>query len=290
MASPDFESFFQGRARQFLVRAVDLALDEDGPDRTSQALFGPDETLTASVRCKAPTVAAALPLAGVVLDRADPGGNWAAECLVPEGEVLSPGTGMLRLCGPAASLLKAERVILNFLARACGVAGLTREYAAALAGTRTRLLDTRKTAPGLRGLDKYAVTCGGGCNHRMDLAEMLMLKDTHIDRAGSITRAVELLRAAHDPCPPLVVECRTLEEVAETAALAPERIMCDNMDQETLARALRMIPETIETEVSGGVDLDGIGRLAALGPDFISVGRITHSAPAADLSMTIISP
>jgi len=168
------------------------------------------------------------------------------------------------------------------------VATATASYAQKLSGTRTRLLDTRKTLPGLRYPEKYAVRVGGGCNHRMNLSEMLMLKDNHIDRAGSITQAVGLLRVAYDRCPPIEVECRTLAEVREAAGLGVERIMLDNMDLKTMAEALRMVPPTTETEVSGGVNMESIESIARLGPDFISVGALTHSAPALDLSMRTI--
>ena len=169
---------------------------------------------------------------------------------------------MARISGPARQVLRAERVILNFVSHLCGIANLTRRYAEKLEGTGVRLLDTRKTMPGLRYPDKYAVLCGGGHNHRRNLAEMLMLKDNHIDAAGSMTKAVELLRGRYNPCTP-----------------------------DMLPEALEMIPSSIETEISGGVSLDTIRVYATVStvrkPDFISVGRITHSAVTADLSMRI---
>jgi nicotinate-nucleotide pyrophosphorylase (carboxylating) len=185
--------------------------------------------------------------------------------------------------------LRAERVILNIVARLCGIATLTSRYVRALDGTNTRLLDTRKTQPGMRGLDKYAVAVGGGVNHRFSLADMLMLKDNHIDAAGSITGAVARLRAASAGLP-LEVECRTPAEVAEAAACKADRIMLDNMDDALLAESLALIPPDIEAEISGNVTLETIRALALIGdrrPDFISVGRITHSAPIADLSMRL---
>ncbi len=160
-----------------------------------------------------------------------------------------------------------------------------------LKGTGVRLLDTRKTTPCLRWPEKYAVQAGGGTNHRKNLAEMLMLKDNHIDAAGSITAAVAALRARYRPCPPVEVECRTLEHVREAVAAKAERIMMDNMEGPLLSRALALVPPDVEAEVSGGVRLETIRAIALMGPrrpDFISVGRLTHSAVAADFSMTLI--
>ena len=193
--------------------------------------------------------------------------------------------------GPAIVLLKAERVILNFITHLSGIANLTARYVRELEGTGVRLLDTRKTTPCLRWPEKYAVQAGGGCNHRKNLVEMLMLKDNHIDAAGSMTKAVELLRGRYNPCPPIEVECRNLDEISEAVACRVDRIMLDNMTPDMLPEALEMIPSFIETEISGGVSLDTIRAYATVStvrkPDFISVGRITHSAVTADLSMRI---
>ncbi len=220
------------------------------------------------------------------------------EALVEEGALLQPGTVAAKISGPAHLVLKAERVILNFITHLSGIAKLTRTYVQALEGGNTRLLDTRKTLPGLRYPEKYAVTVGGGLNHRKNLEEMLMLKDNHIDASGGITRAVSLLRQAYDPCPPIEVECRNLDEVREAVSLGVERIMLDNMlsappfredSFHLLQEALKLIPEGIESELSGGIGLESLPLIAALrpGPDFVSVGRLTHSAPSSDFSMII---
>ena len=200
-------------------------------------------------------------------------------------------TVVAAITGPAVTLLKAERVMLNFLCHLSGIANRVRQATAALGGGRTRLLDTRKTLPGLRYPEKYAVLVGGGVNHRKNLAEMLMFKDNHIDRAGGIPQAMAALRKAYqgrmDKMPPVEIECRTLEEVGQAVAERPARIMLDNMDMETMRKALSMVPQGIETEVSGGVDLAALASIATLGADFVSVGRITHSAPSADFSMLL---
>ena len=201
-------------------------------------------------------------------------------------------TTVARLHGPAVLLLRAERVILNFITHLSGIANLTARYVQELEGTGVRLLDTRKTTPGLRWPEKYAVQAGGGCNHRKNLVEMLMLKDNHIDAAGSIGAAVRQLRERYSPCPPIEVECRTLDHVRAALDAGADRIMMDNMDSPLLSQALALVPPHVETEVSGGVRLETIRAIALTGPrrpDFISVGRLTHSAVAADFSMTLES-
>lgn len=285
MNATSFESFFTGPAMDILLRGIDMALEEDGRDLTSLALFHEDDVLEARIVAKQEAVIAGLPLIPIILRRT--GENGFTDISARDGDLVKPGDVVARLHGPAPLLLKAERVIMNFLCHLSGIATLTRRYVQEVAGTRTRLLDTRKTMPGLRYPEKYAVLCGGGLNHRLDLSRMLMLKDNHIDRAGGITKAVALLRAAYDPCPPIEVECRTLKEVSEAVSLAVDRIMLDNMSLELLKAALAVIPENIESEVSGGVHFENLAEIAALGPDYISVGRLTHSAPFADLSMQV---
>ena len=180
------------------------------------------------------------------------------------------------LQGPTVHLLKAERVILNFLCHLSGIANLTDRYVQELQGTKTQLLDTRKTLPGLRFPEKYAVLAGGGKNHRLTLSDMLMLKDNHIEQAGSITKAVEALLGAYSPCPPIEVECRTIEEVEEAVQCEIQRIMLDNMDTETAKTALGIIPDTIETEISGNISMENIREVAKLAPAFVSVGKLTQ--------------
>lgn len=286
-----FASYFQGPALDFLLRAVDLSLDEDGPDLTSSAVFGDADRLLARIVAKQQTLVAGLPMVGVVLDRMGVLSDCEIEYLTEDGLRIAAGTVAARFSGPAVALLKAERVILNFLCHMSGVSNLTATYVEALKGSRTRLLDTRKTLPGMRYPEKYAVLMGGGTNHRRNLGEMLMLKDNHVDQAGGVPQAVAALRRAFAgrEMPPLEIECRRLDEVAQAVELAPRRIMLDNMTPQTMAEALRMIPDSIETEVSGGVGLEALGEIAALGADFVSVGRITHSAPYADFSMQLAS-
>ncbi|MDZ7762144.1 MAG: carboxylating nicotinate-nucleotide diphosphorylase [Desulfovermiculus sp.] len=283
-----FDTFFQGQALDTLLQGIDLALEEDGLDLTSEAIFSLEETLRATVVAKASGIIAGLPLIGLILEGAGPSGHEAEiDLVVDEGNRVGPGQEICHLQGSAILLLKAERVILNYLTHLSGIATMTDSFVQALHGSRTQLLDTRKTLPGLRYPEKYAVRIGGGQNHRLNLAQMLMLKDNHIDQAGSIPAAVTKLRAKYHPCPPIEVECRTRDQVHEAVAAGVERIMLDNMDQEGIADCLELIPAGIESEISGGVSLDNLPKLGALGADFISVGCLTNSAPVLDLSMRL---
>lgn len=288
MSAPAFHEFFQGKALDFLNSAIDRALDEDGRDLTSLGLFPESDQAKARIVAKQGLALAGLPVAEMVLARLAPKQSFTVTLKARDGDEMTAGQEAAIICAPAAALLTAERTILNFITHMSGIATLTREYVRRLEGTKTRLLDTRKTLPGLRYPEKYAVRVGGGQNHRMNLEDMLMIKDNHADRAGGITRAVAALRDRYSPCPPIEVECRTPKEVGEAAKCRVDRIMLDNMDEASIAQSLKLIPEGVESEVSGGVSLENIGKIAALGPDYVSVGRITHSAKAADLSMQII--
>lgn len=297
MKRAQFDSFFSGLARRHLVRAIKDSLMEDGPDLTSNAVFSTESTLRAAIVAKEETLLAGSYLIPMILEECalEEPGDWTVENLTQEGAHLASGTVAVKLEGGARLLLRAERVILNFITHLSGIANLVRKYADALEGTDVRLLDTRKTLPGLRYPEKYAVLVGGGCNHRKNLGEMLMLKDNHIDAAGGIEPAVALLRSTYDPIPPIEVECRTVKEVAEAVKCNVSRIMLDNMldngGPEVMQQALALVPASIEVEVSGGVTLENIRLIAQTGTsrkaDYISVGRLTHSAPAADFSMRI---
>lgn len=286
MPTNTFDDFFQAEARMFLLATIRIALAEDGSDLTSMALFTEGDMTQAMIIAKQDTVVAGLPIIPMVLEFG--GVECQVHLNVDDGDTVSEGTMVAALQGPTIQLLKAERVIMNFLCHLSGIANTTAQYVAALKGTKTQLLDTRKTLPGLRFPEKYAVLAGGGKNHRMTLSEMLMLKDNHIDRAGSISQAVDALLRTHSPCPPIEVECRTLAEVEEACQCEIQRIMLDNMDEETMKTALGIIPESIETEISGNISLENIRTIAELGPNFISVGKLTHSAPSSDFSMQFV--
>ncbi len=294
MHLPDFAEYFCGIPGRYLDSLLRLALEEDGPDLTSDGIFSAEDRLKANIVAKERTHVCGLPVIPLVMRLcADPAPTAQAfmwESFAAEGDVVEAGCVVAMLTGAARDVLRAERVILNFICHLSGVANLTAQYVRALEGTRVRLLDTRKTLPALRYPEKYAVLCGGGCNHRRNLAEMIMLKDNHIDAAGSMANAVQALRQRYTPCPPIEVECRNVREIREAVACRVNRIMLDNMTPDMLPAALQQIPSSIETEISGGITLENIRSYAVASkrrPDFISVGRLTHSAKAADFSMRI---
>jgi nicotinate-nucleotide pyrophosphorylase (carboxylating) len=204
-----------------------------------------------------------------------------------DGETALKGQTVCLITAANQDLLRAERVALNFIGHLSGVASLTRSFVDAIEGTGCRILDTRKTMPLLRALEKKAVLDGGGSNHRMSLSDAVMIKDNHIDIAGSITAAVTSIRERTDL--PIEVECSTLDQVKEAVRLQVHRIMLDNMSAEMMTESLKFIPKTIETEASGNMTMDRVRSVAQLGVDFISIGLITHSAPQADYSLRIDS-
>jgi len=204
-----------------------------------------------------------------------------------DGERVVPGEVIEKASGNVAHMLMAERTALNLFQRMCGIATMTRRYVDAVAGTRAQIIDTRKTAPGLRMLDKYAVTVGGGVNHRMGLYGGVLIKDNHIKAAGGITEAVKRVTNHVPMTLKTEVETVALDNVDEALAAGVDVIMLDNMDTETMAEAVRRINGRALVEASGGITLERVGEVAATGVDFISVGSITHSAPAADISLLI---
>ncbi len=296
MNTPNFASFFKGEALSHLYEVLAISLKEDGQDLTSLGIFEENALATAQITCKQEGIMAGFPIIPLLLELAQKETkkkfDYSFTPLAKDGDFVSSGTVIARYTAPVSFILSTERVILNMLSHLSGIATLTNQYVKALEGTSVRLLDTRKTLPGLRYPEKYAVLCGGGTNHRLNLADMLMLKDNHIDAKGSITEAVAALKQKYCPCPPIEVECQSIAQVQEAITCPIERIMLDNMNKETLAKALPLIPQSIEAEISGNVELATIYDLATVckerPPDFISVGRITHSAPSIDLSMRIV--
>lgn len=270
---------------------IALAIAEDiGPgDATSEAVLPASLTLRGRIVAKSTGVIAGLPVAEAVFSRVDP-----TLCFTPhvqDGVRVVPGDLVAEVVGPGRGMLAAERIALNFLQHLSGIATLTWAFVDRVAGTRATILDTRKTHPGYRVLEKYAVRMGGGQNHRLSLHDMLLVKDNHIEAAGSLTAAVERARAAH-PDLPVEVEVKDLEELREALALdvagrLPDRIMLDNMDLDQMRAAVRLAAGRVELEASGGVSLERVAAIAATGVDYISVGALTHSAPALDLSMLV---
>ena len=207
--------------------------------------------------------------------------------LKSDGDLLVPGDRIATVEGPLAAILTAERTALNLLQRMSGIATATRRYVEAVAGTKAVILDTRKTAPGLRLLDKWAVRIGGGQNHRMRLDEMVLIKDNHIAAAGSIARAVERVRERNVRGLPVEVEVKTWAELEEAVAWQPDRIMLDNMSLDEMRRAVAWVAGRVPLEASGGIALQAVRAVAETGVDFISVGALTHSVKALDISLEV---
>jgi nicotinate-nucleotide pyrophosphorylase (carboxylating) len=267
-----------------LAAFVAATLAEDlgtGGDITSAAVIPADAGLTAVLASRDAVVVAGLGLAAAFFTALDP--HAAVTELVADGTAVAPGTPLLRVVGNARALLAAERSALNTMQHLTGIATLTRAYVDAIGGTGAVLLDTRKTLPGLRALEKYATRLGGATNHRMRLDDGVMIKDNHIAAAGGITRAVSA--AKQTGLQGIVVEVDRLDQIEPALAAGADRLLLDNMDVATLRAAVALIVGRVPTEASGGVRLETIRAIAETGVTYISVGRITQSAPAADIGM-----
>jgi nicotinate-nucleotide pyrophosphorylase (carboxylating) len=263
---------------------IQLALDEDGSDITSEAVFSEESRLRALMKAKADGIIAGMHVAKRVFMLSDPGIVCIFE--VHDAQAVTAGQKIAVITGPARGILKAERVALNFLQRMSGIATSTAAYVKKLEGTKARILDTRKTAPGQRVLDKTAVLLGGGENHRMGLWDMALIKDNHIDAAGSIAGAVGRVRSAF-PGVSVEVEARSIGDVETLLALKVDRIMLDNFSIDTMKQAVDLVHGLIPIEASGGITLDTVRAVALTGVDYISVGEITHSVHALDISMIV---
>ena len=268
--------------------AAALAEDVGDGDFTTLWTVPADRRAEARIVAKASGVIAGSQVAKEVFRRVDP--SLKVEVTAPDGTAVEPGELAMTVRGSARSILTAERSALNFMQRLSGVATMTRRYVRAVEGTGARVIDTRKTTPGMRRLEKAAVLAGGGANHRVGLYDMVMIKDNHIAAAGGITAAVQAVRRANDRGLRVEVETTGLEEVREALAAGVDRIMFDNMTPELMREAVALVRAADmrpETEASGGITLDTIRAYAATGVDFISVGALTHSAPALDLSLQL---
>jgi nicotinate-nucleotide pyrophosphorylase (carboxylating) len=269
---------------QALADIIRRAFAEDLPDITSEAIFAPSDRGAARFLVKAEGILAGMAVVEGVFRALDP----SAEVVLQgrDGDVVRPGDFVAEVRASVIALLSGERTVLNLMQRASGIATLTRRYVDAVAGTRARIYDTRKTVPGLRELDKYAVRAGGGENHRMGLHDMFLVKNNHVDRAGSITAAVQRIRARQMP-QPVMVEVRDLRELDEALALLPDFILLDNMSLDDMAESVRRSRGRVPLEASGGITLETIRGVADTGVDRISVGELTHSVTALDISMRI---
>jgi nicotinate-nucleotide pyrophosphorylase (carboxylating) len=267
---------------------VQRALAEDiGPgDVTSQWILPPEMRVRGRFLAKAQGVVAGLEVVRQVFRQVDE--RITFQALMRDGDTIAEGDIVATVEGPAVGILTAERTALNFLQRMSGIATLTRRCVEAVAGTKAVILDTRKTAPGLRPLDKWAVRLGGGQNHRLGLYDMVLIKDNHIAAAGGITRAVERVRQRNQPGLPVEVEVKSLAELEEALALKVDRIMLDNMGLDEMRRAVETTAGRVPLEASGNVTLENAAAIAATGVDYISVGALTHSVKALDISLEVV--
>jgi len=267
-----------------IIACIRSALGEDigSGDVTTNSIVSSKASAVAQIIAKQDGVLSGLAVARAVFLLLSSGMRFNS-ALRDGAEVVS-GQTLLEMTGPARTILTGERTALNFLGRMSGIATLTRKFVDAIAGTRARILDTRKTAPGLRAIDKLAVQHGGGYNHRFGLYDMVLIKNNHIDYARSLSRAVDLARAGTQNLE-IEIEARTIDEAQEALALGVERILLDNMSLDELRRTVALCAGQVKLEASGNVGLDNVRAIAETGVDFISVGALTHSAKAFDLSV-----
>jgi nicotinate-nucleotide pyrophosphorylase (carboxylating) len=272
-----------------LDRFVRATLDEDlgvglpggGHDVTAESVIPADARFSGVMDSRDAIVVAGLPVAAAFFQALDP--SMEIAMLVEEGAGVEAGSHLMRLCGNARAMLTAERSALNVVQHLSGIATLTRSYVRAMGGTRCVLLDTRKTLPGLRALEKYATRLGGAQNHRMGLWDAAMIKDNHVLVAGGVGQAIGSARAAG--IERIICEVDRLDQIEPAIAAGATHLLLDNMPPATLREAVALVSARAATEASGGVTLDTIGEIAATGVDFVSVGRITQSAPAADIGL-----
>ena len=268
-------------------RIIDNSLREDAPggDVTTNSLFAADDRATGIFRAKSPGVIAGLPVAERVFRKLDPLARFIAH--LADGSHVPAHTLLAEVTCRTRALLTGERVALNLLQRMSGIATLAAQYVDAVKGLPVQILDTRKTAPGLRVLDKYAVRMGGATNHRLTLTDLALVKDNHIRLAGGIWAAVKRLRAQAAEATRIEVECANLDQVREAIDAGADIIMLDNMMPSQMREAVRLISGRAQVEASGNIGLDTVRAVAETGVTFISVGRLTHSAPALDISMKV---
>ena len=271
-----YDDLIRDALREDLGRAGDL---------TTDALVAADATAVAAVTARRAGRVAGSEVAARVFEILDP--SMETEIVVADGGDAESGSTLIRLRGPARAILTGERTALNLLGHLSGIATLTRAYVKAVEGTGARVVCTRKTTPGLRALEKYAVRCGGGANHRFGLDDAVLIKDNHLAVAGGVRPAVELVRAAVGHMVTVELEVDTLDQLEEGLAVGIDAVLLDNMDPETLCAAVTLVDGRCLTEASGGIDLDTAAAVAATGVDLLSVGALTHSASWLDVSLEV---
>lgn len=273
-------------------KLIKMALEEDlgSGDVTTLSTVPPGTVSRALIKAKQECVASGMQVLGLVFRTLDP--SLKIEALVDDGDRLKIGDTMMAVTGNVISILMAERVALNFVQRLCGVATLTASFVAEVEAYSAEIVDTRKTTPGWRSLEKYAVQVGGARNHRHGLFDGILIKDNHIRAAGTVTDAVGHALAMAPHGLKIEVEAADINEVKEAARAGADIILCDNMDEELLREAVSLVRAeypAIKLEASGGIVLGNVAKVAACGVDFISVGALTHSAPAIDISLDLVS-
>ena len=267
---------------------VRMALSEDlgrAGDVTSQACIDSETRLTVAFAARQSGVLAGLACARLAVLTLDPSARF--EALIEDGAALEPGTVIARVEGNARAILSAERTALNLLGRLSGIASLTRIYVDLVAGTGVRITDTRKTTPGLRHLEKYAVRCGGGVNHRFGLDDAILIKDNHVAASGGVIAAISRARAAVGHLMKVEVEVDRLDQLAEALTQSPDVIMLDNFTPDQLVEAVAMAKGRVTLEASGGVSLKTVRAIAETGIDIISIGALTHSASVLDIGLDV---
>lgn len=270
--------------------AIRVALDEDlglAGDITTNATVAANATANAVIAARKPGVVAGLALAEAAFRAIAPETDFTIE--IRDGETVKPGAVIARISGNARALLTAERVALNFLGRLSGIATLTRQYVDKVAGTHAKIVDTRKTTPGLRAFEKYAVRCGGGFNHRVGLFDAVLIKDNHIVAAGGIASAIKAAKAAAGHMTKIEVEVDTLAQLEIVMREKVDCVLLDNMTPADLVKAVAIVGGRCLTEASGGVNLETVTEIAQTGVDLISVGALTHSASVLDLGLDFIA-
>jgi len=282
--SVDVSSILDVELRAQILECINRALDEDifTGDVTTESIVPLDAILLGNIVAKQAGVVAGLKVSRMVFQQLS--ADISVTANVSDGSFVEPGMILARVRGSARALLTGERTALNLLGRMSGIATLTRQFVEAVAGTKAVILDTRKTAPGLRAVDKLAVRLGGGQNHRTGLFDMVLIKDNHIDFAGSITAAVERVRATGTKLE-IEVEARSLDDLREALSLDVERVLLDNMTTEKMREAVTLAAGRAKLEASGNITLQNVRAVAETGVDFISVGMLTHSAPVFDVSL-----
>jgi len=271
-----------------ITAILQRALEEDlgTGDLTTDAVFSQPVPALASFVANEIAILAGLPAAARVYELLDSSANFLA--LMPEGTMVSRGRRLAEVRGDARALLKGERVALNFLQRLSGIATLTRRYVARIEGTKAKIRDTRKTTPGLRALERYAVRVGGGANHRMGLWDAILIKENHSDLAGGVAEAVRRARRVHGHRQVIQVEARDEAEVRAALEAGADAILLDNMSPEQVKLAVELISGRAWVEASGGIRLENVRAYAETGVDYLAIGALTHSAPAADIALDVV--